>query len=224
MTHMQQRPYERALATEPAADGRPAEVVVLTNRNGMRISIADTGATWLSCELPLADGMRDVVCGVADSAGFAHQTAYFGATVGRFANRIAGGGFTLNGQFYPLACNEGTTCLHGGTDNFSHRRWQIRRRSADSVTFSLQSHRMATRLSGNLSAEVTYQLTPENEVRLTYRTQTDKACPVSLTNHAYFNLAGENSGVKVTEGEMQIRADKRLGLNADNLPDGTLCR
>ncbi len=223
MTHMQQRPYERALATEPAADGRPAEVVVLTNHNGMRISIADTGGTWLSCELPLADGMRDVVCGVADSAGFARQTAYFGATVGRFANRIAGGGFTLNGQFYPLACNEGTTCLHGGTDNFSHRRWQIRRRSADSVTFSLQSPDGDQGFPGNLSAEVTYQLTPENEVRLTYRTQTDKACPVSLTNHAYFNLAGENSGVKVTEGEMQIRADKRLGLNADNLPDGTLC-
>ena len=80
----------------------------------------------------------------ADSAGFARPTAYFGATVGRFANRIAGGGFTLNGQFYPLACNEGTTCLHGRTDNFSHRRWQqIRRRSADSVTFSCNP-RMAT--------------------------------------------------------------------------------
>lgn len=183
MTHMQQRPYERALATEPAADGRPAEVVVLTNHNGMRISIADTGATWLSCELPLADGMRDVVCGVADSAGFARQTAYFGATVGRFANRIAGGGFTLNGQFYPLACNEGTTCLHGGTDNFSHRRWQIRRRSADSVTFSC-SRRMVTRVFGqsqcrsHLSADAGKRSPPDlpDTNRQSLSGQSDQSC------------------------------------------------
>lgn len=105
-----------------------SQIITLTNRGGMKIQLTDFGATWLSCILPLKSGERDVLLGAPSLSALSQQQVYLGATVGRFANRIANGKFTLEGEEFTLTINQAPNCLHGGIDNFSYRQWKIEKK------------------------------------------------------------------------------------------------
>lgn len=208
------------MTAQPALDGKPAQIVVLKNRFGMSISLMDIGATWLTCIVPVNGYRRDVLLGSADMNAHKQQTAYLGATVGRFANRIAGAKFVLEGQEYKISANEGKNTLHGGKQNFSHLRWGITAQSSQSVTFSLISNDGDQGFPGTVKVSVTYTLTDNNEVCIDYQAMSDKTTPLSLTNHAYFNLAGEHTERTALEHDLKICATHYLKNGNGNIPTG----
>lgn len=195
-------------------------VVTLTNRRGMQISLTNLGASWLSCVLPLESGQRDVVLGSPNIAKQREQEVYLGATVGRVANRIENAQFSINGTRYNVTNNQGAHCLHGGKDNFSYRIWDISQQDAHQVTFSLISPDGDQGFPGELKVEVIYKLTEENQVVIRYQHQTTQACPVNLTNHTYFNLAGEGAGETVLDHELEIQSGYYLPTDLDGIPTG----
>lgn len=210
------------MTVQPAWDGLPAEIVTLKNRLGMSISIMDIGATWLTCIVPVNGVRRDVLLGSPDMNAHKQQTAYMGATVGRFANRIAGSTFSLAEKQYVIAANEGKNTLHGGKHNFSRRRWNIAEKSTQSVTFTLKSPDGDQGFPGNVDVCVTYTLTDSNEVCIRYQAIIDKETPLSLTNHAYFNLAGEHTLRTALEHDVMISANDYLKNGEGNIPTGEL--
>lgn len=216
-----------SMTRDPAPDGRPATLVTLSNATGMQLVVMDIGATWLSCRLPLAgSGAREVLLGQSTMPDFLRQQAYMGATVGRYANRIAGGRIHLGGRDIQLSLNQGKHCLHGGREGFDRRRWAIEAQSADSVTFTLYSPNGDQGFPGNLQAWVSYTLTADNQVALCYRARTDQATPLNLTNHAYFNLQGadvpsaEAQGADARTHHLYIAAEQFLPIDADGIPLG----
>ena len=221
MNHSVYQP-EKVMTDSPAFDGRPANIVILRNQHGMQAAFMDIGATWLSCVLPLASGERDVLLGSPSMAAFKQHTAYMGIIAGRFANRIAKGRFTIASKTYQVNCNEGENCLHGGSDGFNRRRWQITQQRNNQVIFSLFSKDSDQGFPGNLTVSVCYTLTDDNSVRIDYEATCDQTCPVNLTNHAYFNLAGERAGVSCLEHELSIAADTFLRTGKGAIPTGEL--
>ncbi len=213
---------EQTMAQGPSFDGRPAELIHLTNHNGMTASFMDIGATWLSCTLPVKGEQREVLLRSPDMAAYMKQSAYMGAIVGRFANRIAKGQFEIDGHRYQLGINNGENSLHGGLDGFDKRRWNIIERSEQHVTFSLNSVDGDQGYPGNLDVKVTYRLTDDNAVAIEYQAHTDKTCPVNLTNHAYFNLAGEGTQAKSLDHSLQLNAEHYLPTDAGLIPTGAL--
>ncbi|EPL9570156.1 galactose-1-epimerase [Providencia rettgeri] len=195
-------------------------VVTLTNRSGMQITLTNLGASWLSCVLPLESGQRDVVLGSPNIAKQKEQAVYLGATVGRVANRIENAQFSVNGTRHNVTNNQGRHCLHGGKDNFSYRVWGISQQNAHQVTFSLISPDGDQGFPGELKVEVSYELTEENQVVIRYLYQTTQACPVNLTNHTYFNLAGEGAGETVLDHELEIQSGYYLPTDLDGIPTG----
>lgn len=211
---------EQAMCSTPAFDGIPARLVHLQNAKGMKVSFMDIGATWLSCTLPLQGEQREVLLRAPDMAAHRAQKAYFGATVGRYANRIDASQFTLDGQVFRLSHNEGDNILHGGVEGFDKRRWVIERQSAQFVTFGLESRDGDQGFPGNLKVSVTFTLTDDNAVVITYDAVCDKTCPVNLTNHAYFNLMGEGSGMKSLDHLLMLHATHYLPTREDLIPTG----
>ncbi|WP_369310493.1 galactose-1-epimerase [Providencia rettgeri] len=199
---------------------RSPKVIALTNQNGMKILLTSLGASWVSCILPLASGKRDVVLGSPNMAKQMEQGVYLGATVGRVANRICGSRFRLNGQQYAISNNQDNHCLHGGKDNFSYRIWGIIQPSPCKAIFSLISPVGDQGFPGALSVEVSYELTEDNQVVIDYKYQSTEDCPVNLTNHTYFNLAGEDSARTAFEHDLQIEADTFLPTTDEGLPTG----
>ncbi|MDI6936586.1 galactose-1-epimerase, partial [Serratia sp. Se-PFBMAAmG] len=170
-----------------APDGQPWRITVLRNHNGMVVTFMDWGATWLSARVPMQDGsVREALLGCATPSDYLHQDAYLGATVGRYANRIASA--ELKPLNLLLAANQGAHQLHGGPDGFDKRRWQIVSQSETEVHYRLDSPDGDQGFPGNLIADVVYHLDDDNCLSIRYEAQTDKPCPVNLTNHAYFNL------------------------------------
>src|SRR5262249_39629687 len=155
-------------------------------------------ATLISLKAPDRSGnFADVVLGYKDIDGYVNDKAYLGATVGRYGNRIANGKFTLEGKTYELPKNNGNNTLHGGIKGFNKRLWTAREVSSPTgpaVRFSYLSKDGEEGFPGNLNVEVTYSLSNDNALRVEYSATTDKTTIVNLTNHAYFNLAGEGSG------------------------------
>ena len=184
-----------AMTNEPWHDGKPAKVIHLTNNNGMSVSVMDVGATWLSCRLPIGNephtGFREVLLRSLNMTEHKQQQAYLGAVVGRFANRIKDGQFSLGERVYTVVNNEGRNSLHGGGDGFDKRRWKVRNQTEQAVTFTLFSVDGDQGYPGNSDVSVTYTLTEQNRVQILYQATCDQDCPVNLTNHAYFNLDGE---------------------------------
>lgn len=211
---------ENTMGSTQAFDGAPANLVHLQNAKGMTASFMDVGATWLSCTLPLDTGRREVLLRSPDMVEHMKQTAYFGTTVGRYANRIDGGRFSINGEEFQLSQNEGNNILHGGKDGFDKRRWTIEHQTETSVTFGLTSKDGDQGFPGNLVARVTFALSDDNAVEIEYYAECDKTCPVNLTNHAYFNLAGEGSGAKSLEHTLLMHATHYLPTRADLIPVG----
>ena len=186
------------LTVEPfgkTPDGQQVRIYKLTNANGLRAGIMNYGAIVVSLEVPDKNGqMADVVLGYDSLDGYLQSSPYFGAIVGRYGNRIAKGRFTLNGVTYDkLAVNNGENHLHGGLKGFDKVVWTdepVRRPDAVGVKFRYLSRDGEEGYPGNLQATVTYLLTNDDELRIEYEATTDKATPVNLTHHGYWNLTG----------------------------------
>lgn len=210
----------QSMTQDPAYDGERANVIELSNSSGMKVTFMDIGATWLSCRLPINNKEHEVILGVSNMADFESHTTYLGATVGRFANRIAGGRFTIGEESYQVLINQGDNVLHGGPEGFNKRRWSIDKLSDASVCFSLLSPDNDQGFPGNLAVTVTYTLTESNELTIRYTAKTDKATPVNLTNHAYFNLEDAEQGSDCRNHKLAIAADFYLPIDAQGIPLG----
>lgn len=210
----------QTMVVHPAYDGKPAKIFELTNKNGMKVTFMDIGATWLSCKLPLADKEHEVLLGVANMPDFEEHSIYLGATIGRFANRIAGGKFSIAGNYYQTEVNQGNNLLHGGPDGFNRRRWNVIALTKTSVEFALISPDGDQGFPGELQVKVKYLLTEENELSISYRAETDKSTPLNLTNHAYFNLENAEQGSDCRSHIIKINAKQYLPTDEQGIPLG----
>lgn len=204
-----------------APDGQPFRLITLRNSAGMVVTVMDWGATLLSARVPLSDGsVREALLGCATPEHYIHQAAFLGASVGRYANRIAKSQFILDGKTYALTPSQGENQLHGGPEGFDKRRWQIERQNDSEALLSLTSPDGDQGFPGKVNVSVLYRLGEDNRLAIEYRATTDKPCPVNLTNHAYFNLNGEQSDVR--SHTLQLLADEYLPVDDMGLPTGGL--
>lgn len=203
------------------ADGTVVESFTLTNPSGMSVSAITYGAIITSLQVPDRSGkLEDVVLGFDSLDGYLKGTAYFGAVIGRYGNRIGGAKFALDGQTYPLAANNGPNSLHGGLKGFDKVVWQgepFERDGNAGVVFTYTSPDGEEGFPGTLSVQVTYTLTGKNELAIDYRATTDKPTVVNLTQHSYFNLRGDGSG-DVLGHELIIDADRYSNVDKDLIP------
>lgn len=201
-----------------------ATLYTLENKNGMQVQVSDFGATLVSVKVPGKEGqLVDVVHGFESAAEYEKNLgSWFGATVGRFANRIAGASFELNGKTYELTANDGKNSLHGGRDFYSGRMWTGMLEESDSlITFTLYSPDKDQGYPGGLDIQVTYELTEENEVKITYRAVSNQDTILNLTNHSFFNVNGNGSGT-VLDQKVWIDADAFTRADAESIPTGEL--
>ena len=185
----------------------------------LRTSILTFGGVVERIDVPDRAGrMANVVLGLDSLDGYQHRSPHFGALPGRFANRIAGGRFVLDGVEYQLACNDGPNALHGGPHGFGKRVWSFVDSGEHHVTLGLLSPDGEEGYPGALQVRVTYTV-DGSELRLDYRASTDKPTVLNLTNHSYFNLAGEGSG-DVLGHLLQVEADAFLPVTESSIPTG----
>ena len=191
----------------------------------LSLSISNLGATWTSLNVPSRlKGTDDILLGFSSFDGFANN-AYYGVTVGRFANRIGGASFSLNGKKYSLYKNNGQASLHGGRMGFSRLVWKAElyeEKDGVFVRFELESPDGDEGYPGNLSAAVSYGLTKSNEIVIDYEAKVDMPSPVNLTNHAYFNLAGEGRGMDVLSTDLKLYSSSYLEVDDELIPTGKI--
>jgi aldose 1-epimerase len=202
-------------------EGQPVKLFTLSD-SVLRVRLTGFGARIVSVEAPARDGrMDDVVLGYNDLANYVSDPKdYFGAIVGRYGNRIHAGTFALEGKTYHVPLNNNGNALHGGPQGFSSREWVGRPVGNNKVEFTLVSPDGDMGFPGRLTAHVTYTLTG-NRIRIDYEATTTKATVVNLTNHSYFNLAGQASG-DVLEQKLRIDADSITPVDATLIPTGAL--
>jgi aldose 1-epimerase len=225
-----------ALAREPVvqrsawgqtAEGTPIALYTLRNARGMTAKMTDYGARLIALEVPDRHGKpANIIHGPQDAAGCVASGAA-GATVGRFANRIAKGKFTLDGKPYTLAVNNGPNHLHGGKKGFDKIVWTgevIEAKDGPSVRFTRRSPDGEEGYPGNLDVSVTFTLSADNALRIDYAATTDQPTPINLTNHAYFNLAGVDGATiePVLDHVLQLYAERFLPVDATRIPTGEL--
>lgn len=209
------------------ADGTAVDIYTLTNKSGIEARVMTYGATLVSLRLPDRKGVfADVILGFDDLEGYLGTHPYFGVIVGRYANRIAKGRFTLDGVEYTLAQNNNGNSLHGGLKGFDKVVWKPEPvQSADAVGVKLTylSKDMEEGYPGNLSVTVVYMLTNADELKISYEAETDKKTPVNLTNHAYWNLKGEGNG-DVLGHMLRLEADSYTAVDsaANLIPTGEI--
>jgi len=207
------------------SDGQKVDLYVLNNPGGMKAAITNYGAILVSLEVPDKNNeYADITLGYDDLEGYLEETPYFGATVGRYANRIKGAEFTLNGKKYPLAKNDNNNHLHGGIKGFDKRVWNaepFEKEDSAGITFRYLSPDGEEGYPGNLYCTVTYTLTENNELRIDYEAETDKATPVNLTHHSYFNLKGQGNG-DILGHELFLNADKYTPVDKELIPTGEI--
>ena len=203
-------------------DGKQTDLFVLQNRQGVQAVFTNYGARWVSLLMPdRAGNVTDVVVGLTSVEDYKNaEEPYYGATVGRYANRIARGRFTLNGQEYTLATNNAPNHLHGGNQGFQYKVWDAVQ-TGQSIAFTYLSPDGEEGYPGNLQVKAVYTLTDNNEITVTFEARTDKATVVNLTNHAYFNLNGQGSG-DVLHHRLTINADRYTPIDETSIPLGTL--
>ena len=206
-------------------DGQEVRRFDLTNKNGLIAKVMTYGALLTELHVPDKDGkLADVVLGFDTLDGYLAGHPYFGATTGRVANRIARGKFTLEGKEYTLATNNGPNHLHGGEKGLDKRVWSAEEAKIDagsSVRFGYRSPDGEEGYPGNLDMQVTYTLTDQDELKIEYQAVTDKATPVNLTNHSYFNLSGAGTG-DILSHELMIVADRYTPVDATSIPTGEI--
>ena len=206
-------------------DSTPVQLFTLRNEQGVEATITNYGATLLTLLVPDKEGrLEDMVLGHDSLAAYLNDRSFFGSTVGRYANRIAEGKFSLDGQEYELAVNSGMHHLHGGNKAFDNSIWEAEEyRTAEEVGVKLHylSKDMEEGYPGNLSVEVIYSLNNENELKIEYKATTDKKTIVNLTNHSYFNLSGDAKR-DVLDHQLMINAKHFIPVGETLIPDGEL--
>lgn len=203
------------------ADGQPVPRHVLS-RGDLRVEIIAFGAVITAIEVPDREGrVANVVLGLPDLHGYETVSPSFGAVIGRFANRIAGGRFTLDGKEYRLPTNEKGNTLHGGPRNFGLHLWDVTQADATGLGLARRSPDGEEGFPGNLDVAVNYSLPADRVLRIAYRATTDAPTVVNLTNHSYFNLAGEGSG-DVFGHLVQVEAEAFLLTDAGQIPTGEI--
>ncbi len=202
--------------------GQDVDVYTLANDAGMRVDILTFGCVIARLEVPDRRGRIDnVVLGLDSLAGYALRSPHFGAIAGRYANRIALGRFAIDGKTYQLDINAAPNAMHGGRKGFHKVVWQGAPGSGEQVILKYASRDGEESFPGNLDVEVRYSLGADNELRIDYEAVTDKPTIVNLTNHSYFNLAGEGSG-DVLGHLVTIEADHFTPVDATQIPTGEI--
>lgn len=217
-----QNPVQVELWGNTAA-GDAVSLYTLRNENNVVLKMTNYGATVVALELPDREGdFANVVAGFDNLKRYQDGHPYFGSTVGRFCNRIANGKFSIGDEAFQLATNNDKHHLHGGEKGFDKVLWQgevVWKSDASGVRFSYLSQDGEEGYPGNLDVVATYWLTNDNELVVELEATTDKATPVNLTNHNYWNLAGVGSG-KIHDHLLKIEADKSLAVDAELIPNG----
>jgi aldose 1-epimerase len=207
------------------ADGQSVDLFTLVNRQGLRAKVISYGAMLIELDVPDREGrLGDVVLGFDRLEDYLKGHPYFGCTVGRVANRIAKGTFTLNGKEYHLAVNNGPNHLHGGLRGLDKRVWAAAERPSSlgpAVRFAYVSPSGEEGYPGDLSISVIYTLTEDDGIRIDYEASTDAATPVNLTNHSYFNLA-DGGQSDVLDHQLEIWADRYTPVDDTGIPTGEL--
>jgi aldose 1-epimerase len=210
--------------TEKGSNHEPAkDRIILQNKEGLTAVFTRQGARLMSLYVPDRNGnLVNVVIGFDKDEDYAASTEpYFGATIGRYGNRIANGKFLIDSVPYQLSVNNGPNTLHGGKNGFQTRLWEAEQISDSAVVFSYLSKDGEEGFPGNLQVKVTYTLSDENELKMLYEAGTDKKTIVNLTNHAFFNLNGEGSG-SIGDHVLQIHADHYTPVDSTLIPTGEL--
>jgi len=218
-----------SIKTEPfgqTPDGQAVDLVTMTNPSGIEARIMTYGGIIVSMKVPDRDGeLGDVVLGFDKLDGYTKESPYFGAIIGRYGNRIGAGKFTLDGVGYKLATNNGPNHLHGGLKGFDKVVWKIEETKAEGdeaiLKLSYLSKDGEEGYPGNLKCAVTYTLTAGNEVKMHYEATTDKATVLNLTNHSYWNLAGQGTG-DILGHELMLNADRYTPVDEGLIPTGEL--
>ena len=205
-------------------EGLPVQIYTLTAPNGAFVKITEYGAIVTEIHVPDRNGhLGNVVLGFDNLPGYLKGHPFFGAVAGRVANRIAGGKFTLDGKEYTLAVNNGPNHLHGGNVGFDKKIWKSRALAMNTndlaVVFTCYSDDGEEGYPGRMTVTVIYTFTAKNELRIDYSAQTDKATPINLTNHSYFNLAGSGH---ILEQLLTINADHYTPTDDNLIPTGAI--
>src|SRR6266403_1369253 len=206
--------------------GEQIELYSLTNKKGMEVSITNFGATVVTLKVPDRAGKAaDIVLGYDTLDGYEKGTSYFGATVGRYGNRISGGKFSIDGKTFTLPKNNGENALHGGIVGFNKKVWKAREIAAkggESLEMTYLSADGEEGFPGNLSTKVVFTLPADrNELKIDYAATTDKDTVLNLTNHSYFNLAGEGNG-DILDHVMTLHAKQFTPVDKTLIPTGEL--
>ncbi len=204
-------------------DDQPVTEYTMTNESGMLVSILNYGGTVTKLMVPDKNGeMGDVVLGFDSFDGYLQKNdPFFGALVGRYANRIANAKFTLDGKTYTLAANDNGNSLHGGNKGFDKVLWSAEKLSDSSLKLTYLSKDSEEGFPGNLNAQVIYTLSSDNSLKIDYTATTDKPTPVNLTNHCYFNLsAGEDSSI--LNEQLELNAGKYTPVDDKLIPTGKI--
>jgi aldose 1-epimerase len=208
-----------------APDGTPVELFTLKNRNGVQVQITNYGGIITTLKVPDSGGnLSDVVLGYYSLEKYIEKSPSFGCLIGRYGNRIAEGIFTLDGQEYKLAINNGPNHLHGGKIGFDKRVWDpeiIVEENRAGLKLHYLSPHMEEGYPGNLKVDAIYWLTDANELRLDFKAVTDKKTVLNLTHHSYFNLKGHNGG-DVLDHLVRFNADKMVAIDSNSIPTGEL--
>jgi len=206
------------------SDGTPVELYTLKNGR-ITVKVSTYGATVVSIEAPDRDGrVDDIALGFDNLDGYLGEHPYFGATVGRVANRIAKGKFTLDGKEYSLATNNGPNALHGGIKGFNRVVWkaeEVDNPAGPSVKMTYLSPDGDEGYPGNLSVSVTFTVTAHDELKIEYTATTDKATPINLSNHSYFNLGGKTDE-SILGHELTLAADRYTPVDDTLIPTGEI--
>lgn len=223
----------RSIASEKAgieqadwgeADGKKVYLYTLTNKNGVQVKISNYGGLVTSFVTPDKSGATSsIVLGFEDLESYKAKSPFFGATVGRYGNRISDGKFTLDGKTYTLAKNNGKNSLHGGKKGFDKVVWDVAPidHATPSLTISYLSNDGEEGFPGNLKVSVKFSLSNDDELSIEYNAETDKATPVNLTNHSYWNLTG-NPQNTILDHSLMIDADKYTPVDSTLIPTGEL--
>ena len=210
---------------ESVTDGKLTKLYVLKNKNGLEATFTNFGQRLVSLMVPDKYGVfNDIVLGFSNLEGY--KTAggkYFGAIIGRYGNRIANGEFSIDGETYKLAINNGKNHLHGGIKGFNNVVWDARQLNNNEIEFTRISPDLEEGYPGNLRVTVHYTLTNNNSLQINYTATTDKPTIVNLTNHSFFNLAGEGKG-SVNNHLLMINADFFTPVNQDLIPTGDIVK
>ena len=203
-------------------DGKPIYKYTLTNASGASVVLGSIGAAIVSVNVPDRDGkLADVALGYGKAESYFGDGPYLGKVPGRFANRIAKGKFTLDGKTYQLPVNNGTNSLHGGVEGFNAKIWEVVEQSIYEIKLRYRAKDGEEGYPGNVDIYVTYTATKDNRLVIHYEAKTDAPTLVAMTNHAYFNLAGEDGG-RVDEHILQVFADRYTPFDDTACPTGEI--